>query len=82
MGGDLYVKYAHEKESSRPIDASTPSIVSPDLTLFPRAPDFFHELVTSPGQMEVSFAPAAKTDTSFRLEFFDKYLEWDRVALS
>jgi hypothetical protein len=32
--------------------------------------------------MEVSFAPAEKSDTSFRLEFFDKYMEWDRVKLS
>lgn len=32
--------------------------------------------------MELSFAPANASDTSFRLEFFDKYLEWDKVLLS
>ncbi len=32
--------------------------------------------------MELSFAPANASDTSFRLEFFDKYLEWDSVLLA
>jgi hypothetical protein len=36
--------------------------------------------VASPGELSISFAPARSTDRDFRLEFFDRYLEWDRVT--
>ena len=82
LDGALYVKYNTLASPNRPVDTTPPVISSPDLTLVPRAPDFFHESVASPGQMELSFAPANPADTSFRLEFFDKYLEWDRNQLA
>lgn len=31
--------------------------------------------------MEVSFSPADAREKSFRLEFFDRYIEWDRVTI-
>lgn len=31
--------------------------------------------------MEISFAPANPNDSSFRLEFFDRYMQWDQVAI-
>lgn len=76
------MKYSHLQSPVRPVDATPPITSSPDLTLIPRSPDFFHESIASPGQMELSFAPANPSDTSFRLEFFDKYLEWDTVLLA
>lgn len=82
LDGALYVKYNTLVKPNRPVDPTPPSILPPDFTLVPRAPDFFHESVASPGQMELSFAPANPSDTSFRMEFFDKYLEWDRSQLA
>lgn len=82
ISGGLYVKYSHLQTPARPVDTSAPTILAPDLTLIPRSPDFFHETLASPGQMELTFSPANQADTSFRLEFFDKYLEWDRVMVS
>ena len=76
------MKYSHLQTPARPVDPTPPITSSPDSTLIPRSPDFFHESIASPGQMELSFAPANPSDTSFRLEFFDKYLEWDSVLLS
>ncbi len=81
LGGSLYVKYTHRSAPLRQTDLDIVTI-SADLTLLPRAPDFFHEQVASPGQIELSFAPAHSLDTNFRLEFFDKYLEWDAIKLS
>jgi hypothetical protein len=82
MGWSIYVKYSHTSEPDRPIDDTSPAIISADLSLSPRAPDFFHEIVASPGHMELSFVPADSSDRSFRLEFFDRYLEWDYTTLS
>jgi hypothetical protein len=81
LGWSLYVKYAHRVDPSRAKDTDV-TISALDLSLMPRAPNFFHELVSSPGQIELSFAPAHPADGDFRLEFFDRYLEWDKRALS
>ena len=75
------MKYTHRTNPLRQTDTDI-TTDSADLTLLPRAPDFFHEQVASPGQIEISFAPADSLDTDFRLEFFDKYLEWDTTKLS
>ena len=81
LGWALYVKYSHLYDPARSTDP-TLTISALDPSLMPHAPDFFHESVASPGQIEVSFAPARSSDRDFRLEFFDRYLEWDRVKLS
>lgn len=81
LDGVVYVKYASRSDVPRPVDNDI-VIGSPDMTLLPRAPDFFHEIVASPGQIEVSIYPANPEDRNFRLEFFDKYLEFDRVSMA
>lgn len=80
LGESLYVKYTSLVPEKKSID-TTITTTSLDTALLPRAPDFFHEIIASPGQMEVSFSPSIPEETSFRLEFFDRYLEWDRVTL-
>lgn len=81
MDGVIYVKYTKRNTPNRPIDTEV-TISSLDTSRLPYAPNYFSESVASPGQIELSFAPASPDDTDFRLEFFDKYLEWDRVKLS
>lgn len=53
-----------------------------DPTDMPQAPDFFHEVVASPGRIQASFAPADASHREFRLELFDRYLEWDRYHVN
>lgn len=80
LGGSLCIKYTHSpNDRPTPVDTTSTSI-SYDASLFPRAPNFFHELPSSPGQIEIEFSPASQTERLFRLEFFDRYLEWDSVA--
>ena len=50
--------------------------------LLPETLNFFHENVSSPGEVYISFQKADPDDSSFRLEFFNRYLEWDRVGLN
>lgn len=77
--GNLYVKYAFSKKE-RPID-TTVVIDNLDADIRPKAPNFFFEQRASPGEMEVSWSPARLSDDAFRLEFFDRYLEWDTVKI-
>jgi hypothetical protein len=76
MDGILYIKRSHIKEPNIPRDM-TMNISSLDPKEIPEAPNYFEEVVASPGQIEIDFSPAQKTQQAFRLEFFDRYLEWD-----
>lgn len=80
MDGALYLKSSHTKEPSRQKD-TTLTITDLDLTLSPEAPNFFHELIASPGQIQIDFSSARSTDTAYRLEFFDHYTEWDLTRI-
>lgn len=80
LSGKLYIKYSHQKDPERSND-TTSKVETLDKSILPVAPNYFHESVASPGRIEVSFSPANPNDSSFRLEFFDRYMEWDRVAI-
>lgn len=81
LGGSLYVKYNHEKNPAQPIDLSIIT-VNIDPSQLPESPNFFTENISSPGEIYISFKKTHPQDTSFRLEFFNRYLEWDRVKLA
>ena len=80
MDGILYLKSSHAKEPSRQKD-TTLTITDLDPANVPEAPNFFHEVVASPGQLELDFSRAQSRDRAFRLEFFDHYTEWDLLHL-
>lgn len=76
MDSVLYVKYNHTKEPSVQKD-TTLNIDDLDPNLIPEAPNFFHEVVSSPREINLDFSPARVNDRGYRLEFFDHYTEWD-----
>ena len=47
----------------------------------PTAPNFFHEVVNSPGNLSISFTPASPEEHEWRMTFYDRYLEWDASIL-
>ncbi len=44
-------------------------------------PDYFHENLSTPKNLNFSFVPAYSDETSWRLEFYDRYTEWDHVDI-
>ena len=80
MDGALYVKYSHTLSPAKTID-TTIHITEGDVYSVPSAPNFFVESATVPGRIHVSFSPARSDDMAYRLEFFDRYIEWDHVAI-
>lgn len=75
------MKYSSLKTPTKTIDTDI-QIQDLDASTLPSAPNFFHEVPTSPGRVEINFAPTHTDDQSFRLEFFDRYTEWDRYQLT
>lgn len=80
MDGALYLKENHTYTPSRQND-TTLIIRDIDEDAVPEAPNYFTETVASPGEIELSFSPADMRDTAFRLEFFDRYTEWDLTRI-
>lgn len=81
MDGVLYLKASHAHEPSQQKD-TTITISDLDPTLVPEAPNFFQEFSASPGQIELNFSAAKNQDKQFRLEFFDRYTEWDLLHIN
>lgn len=48
----------------------------------PEAPNYFDPRVASPGEIQFDFSPADTTADTYRLEFFDRYTEWDMARIS
>ena len=48
---------------------------------YPTTPDYFHETTNTPKTLALTFSPADAREDEWRLEFFDRYLEWDKVDL-
>jgi hypothetical protein len=63
------------------IDASMKisSVSTTDLT--PYIPDYFHEDISTPANLNFSFVPASPTETEWRADFYDQYTEWDRLDI-
>ncbi len=76
MDGALYLKSNHTKAPNKQKDLSL-TITDLDRTQLPEAPNFFHELIANPGQIQIDFSRATSAETGYRLEFFDRYTQWD-----
>ena len=81
LDGVLYVKYNWSKVPNKIIDTTTKisSISSTDLA--PYIPDYFHEDISTPANLNFSFVPASPTETEWRADFYDQYTEWDHVDI-
>ena len=49
--------------------------------LVPYIPNYFHENISTPRNLNFSFAPASQDSSEWRVEFYDRYTEWDHVDL-
>ncbi len=81
LDGILYVKYSWIKTPNKIIDNSVKisDISRDDFT--PYVPDYFHEGISTPKSLNYSFAPASRRETEWRVEFYDRYTEWDHIDI-
>ncbi len=79
LDGALYIKYNWTNMPTKIIDTTTKisSISADDLT--PYIPDYFYEDVSTPHNLNYSFVPSSQSEREWRAEFYDQYIEWDKV---
>jgi hypothetical protein len=80
IDGNLYIKLNPNDSPVRQKD-TTLIIWDLDPTQAPEAPNFFDGVVARPGQIDLDFSPARSEDRVFRLEFFDRYSEWELIDI-
>ena len=79
LGGNLYVKNTHLKEPNKIIDTTTRTEnISQKL---PEVPNNFVQVLSTPSELNVSFRNTLPDEREWRLEFLEKYTEWDRAAI-
>lgn len=81
LGGVLYVKKTHLDEVKIPKIMDTHAHVTEIRKEIPEVPNNFLQTLSTPSELNVIFHNTVKDETEWRMEFFDSYLEWDRVAI-
>lgn len=81
LDGTLYVKYGWTQSPNKILDTTVKisDIARDDLT--PYVPDYFHENISTPQNLNFTFAPASPDEREWRAEFYDRYTEWDHVDI-
>jgi hypothetical protein len=80
LDGILYVKYTITQNPKKIIDTTINLIRIKD-EYIPRSPNYFHENVISPELLSVTFMPSQSSERSWRMEFYNRYLEDDAIRL-
>jgi hypothetical protein len=81
LGGVLYIKYGWAQTPNK-IQDTTVKISDIGATdPIPYIPDYFHEEISTPKNLNFSFTPSLTDETEWRMEFYDRYIEWDRVDI-
>lgn len=85
LGGMLYVKQGHANTPLKISDTVSRLKTLPgkgkNATEYPTVPNHFNEELSTPKELHVTFAEAAPNVTGYRIEFFDRYMEWDMVSM-
>jgi FG-GAP-like repeat len=81
LDGILYVKYNWSRVPNKIIDTTTKisSIAKNDPA--PYVPDYFYEDISTPHNLNYSFVSSSQTETEWRVDFYDQYVEWDNIDI-
>lgn len=80
LGGVLYIKNTHLNSPQKIID--TKITVKNIPSEIPEVANNFVEIVSTPSEINASFKNTVSQEKEWRLEFFDKYLEWNKASVS
>jgi hypothetical protein len=79
LDGALFLKRTSTKEPTHTVDRTIRVIDVDAESTFPTAPDFFHEGVSVPGTFSLSYNASTDPEAVWRVDFYDRYLEWDML---
>lgn len=79
LGGTLYVKNTYLTNPTKIIDGKiTLKNIENEK---PEVANNFDQTLSTPSELNMSFVNTVPNEKEWRLEFFDKYLEWDKIAI-
>ena len=73
----LYVKYSHLKEPDKISDSNIKVTELGPNDLDPYVPNYFASDVSTTQNINFSFRPTDPAERQWRLDFYDRYIEWD-----
>lgn len=80
LGGNLYVKNTYLQN---PVKIQDNTIKSVNIgTELPEVANNFMQMLSTPSELNISFENTVPGEKEWRLDFFDKYLEWDRIDIN
>jgi hypothetical protein len=81
LDGILYVKYSWQKVPNKIFDDTIKISEITKNDPVPYVPNYFSENLATPKNLNFSFVPASPNETEWRVEFYDRYIEWDHVDI-
>jgi hypothetical protein len=81
LDGVLYVKYSWKNSPNKIYDTTVKISEITQNEFSPYIPDYFHENLSAPKNLNFSFVSSSKDETEWRAEFYDRYIEWDHVDI-
>lgn len=80
LGGVLYVKSTYLGTNAKTFIAKVDSAKTIDKSL-PEVANGFNQVHSTPSELNISFQNTVSDEKEWRMEFFDKYQEWDRIDI-
>ena len=81
LGNALYVKYNHTSHPEKIRDTDRKVSDLRTNTPTPFVPNYFNQVLSSPSELNITFQNALPGQKEWRLEFYDRYIEWDRTQI-
>lgn len=79
LGGTLYIKKTYLQNPPKIIDNAIKVQELPKK--LPEVVNNFGQVFSTPSELNISFENTIPNETEWRMEFYDKYLEWDYATL-
>lgn len=81
LEGTLFLKRTSTYSPTKIVDTEriVTEIDTEDVS-YPTAPDYFNEYVSLPNNVNIAYEPARADESVWRTTFYDRYLEWDKIA--
>lgn len=76
------MKENHTKAPQKTVDTDTHVEQLSRDSAYPTVPNYFGEVLSTPGELQVEFHETIPGEKGYRIEFFDHYVEWDKLAIN
>ena len=81
LGNTLYIKKTSTQSPTKIVDTGRSVEELGTDAPYPSAVNHFNQVLSSPSELNITFRNTIPDQREWRLEFYDRYMEWDREAI-